>query len=201
MFHVSLETGNKRETWNNHRVVPPFKIFAVALPITLPALRAQATPNAVLVPLRPRVRPFTDTVRENIRDRYRVAGGVHVGCRIPERISAPLGLLYPACDEIIPRIAIVALLLFFCRSLNQVLFIEPPACACAVPVNSLRPQLIAVSPQFLDLDRSTLHRPEPAPTGLVAEVVGVVNRSSEETLPRALDWPAPERRPEPINPT
>jgi len=63
---------------------------------------------------------------------------------------------------------------------------------------SLRPKLVTVSRQGVDIDGPAENGPEAPRPRFIAQILGVVHRAGKDALPRAFDDPLAERRTEPV---
>jgi hypothetical protein len=103
-------------------------------------------------------------------------------------------------NHFVPRIAGVARLLLALSLAHQIGIGEPLSPARTVEVDSLRPELIAVPSQGVQIGSLDPHRPEASAAGLVTKITVGVRRSRKHTLARnlkdssAVGWPVAIRR-------
>jgi hypothetical protein len=72
-------------------------------------------------------------------------------------------------------------LLIACE-LHQIEGVEPPDRTRFESYFGFRPQLVAVTGQSIDVDLTTRHRPETAPSGFVAKIAAVIDSAGEHAL-------------------
>src|ERR1043166_5291209 len=148
--------------------------------VSAPAERPQGSPDAVLVSLGPLVFLLVDAVFQDVLD------------------SDALLPLDPRSYQAVPRVRVVALLLFGRGDRIQLWGVEPPFLTAFKSRPSFGPQLIAITPKAVDVDLCTSNRPEASAAGFVLQIRVVVHSASEDALSGSFDRMPTVRRPEAV---
>ncbi len=93
----------------------------------------------------------------------------------------------PTLDQIVPSVVLIPLLLLGSCSLDQLRRVDPPDRPGPEPGNRLRPELVAIPRERIDVDRAASDRPEPAVSGLITEIGVRIDGPGEDAAPRHLN--------------